>query len=94
MTAEACDNRKAELCLVSWGGGERKHLCCPGVWSGQWEVSLLFVFLKKDKEKDLPRRPVLIYTNPDKRVEPLRLVKSLERCGPPNGAEWERNGAL
>lgn len=36
-------------------------------------LSLFLFFFQKDKEKNLPRRPIIIYINPEQRVEPLRL---------------------
>lgn len=67
--------------LSQWGGNlpRLEQLICPPLCLGgfvQTMGALSSFFFQKDKEKNLPRRPIIIYINPEQRVEPLRLEVS------------------
>jgi hypothetical protein len=92
VTTEACDTRKSGTMLSQYGNRVHGSYFVRVLTT----VSLLFAFQKRQREDffidEIEETNYYLYQS-RQRVEPLRL-KSLKRCGPPNGTEGERNGAF
>lgn len=92
VTTEACDTRKSGTMLSQYQRKQGPMLYLVRVL-GDNGRSLSFLLSEKTKKR-IYRGDQLLFISIPTKSGTVETEVSLKRCGPPNGAEGERNGAF